>query len=40
MRVLIELLKDGKYERLSETHYERKAREAAAQVEQAPESAR
>ncbi|MGH9747494.1 MAG: hypothetical protein ACRD59_15470 [Candidatus Acidiferrales bacterium] len=32
MRVLIELLKDGKYEKLSETHYERKSKEAAAEV--------
>jgi len=32
MRVLIELLKEGKYEKRSETHYERKAREAAAEV--------
>jgi len=32
IRVLIELLKDGKYEKLSETNYERKSNEAAAEV--------
>ena len=32
MRVLIELLKDGTYEKLSETHYERKAKDAPAEV--------
>ena len=31
--VLIELLKDGKYEQLSATHYIRKSREAAARVQ-------
>jgi len=32
MRVLIELLKDGKYEKLSETNYERKSNEGPADV--------
>jgi hypothetical protein len=31
--VLIELLKEGKYEKLSETHYVRKSREAAPRVQ-------
>jgi hypothetical protein len=31
--VLIELLKEGQYEKLSETHYVRKSREAAARVQ-------
>ena len=31
--VLIELLKDGKYEKLSETHYVRKSREVEARVQ-------
>jgi hypothetical protein len=33
MGVLIELLKDGKYEKLSETHYERKSREVHSEVQ-------
>jgi hypothetical protein len=33
MRVLIELSKDGKYEKLSETHYERKSSEVHPEVQ-------
>jgi hypothetical protein len=33
MRVLIELMKDGKYEQLSETRYQRKSKEASTQIQ-------
>ncbi|MGA8142322.1 MAG: hypothetical protein WB987_00345 [Candidatus Acidiferrales bacterium] len=33
MQVLIELLKDGKYEKLSETHYERKSNDVRPEVQ-------